>query len=404
MGNWGDPASWSTTIAELQYALPVYYRKKILELINTPSGLWDKLDMEAFPQRSGTTATFSKYGKMDYTVSATLTEGTNPAPTDLVTGNVTAAIVEKGGVVAVPDLARLSIVDGTKKVSEVVAAWAKEAMEYYVATTLTPYLKQVRDDGDVTYQKNSASTSAGVAGGTTIVDTALTEADDFWNGALVTITDPTVGIYGESQYVTDFVASTDTLTVDAFSQQVASGVSYHISIPTGLVAGDEMSLAGVRRCQKELRAGGGYGPRFELPGGGYNMILDTDQEDSIGNDSNFTNLYIYKEKETGIRTWPESGRIAMCRPEVTGIPYRTAVTGAGTYSATGVVRVAAIFGQQAMKKMPLGINDIQIIAKGESSGGVANPLNRYSTTGWKARIAAAKMDMNVGIGYHTYEV
>jgi hypothetical protein len=287
-------------------------------------------------------------------------------------------------------------------VSEVVAAWAKEAMEYYVATTLTPYLKQVRDDGDVTYQKNSVSTSSGST--TTIVDTALTEADDFWNGALVTITDPTVGIYGESQYVTDFVASSDTLTVDAFSQTVASGVKYHISIPTGLVAGDEMSLAGVRKCQKELRAGGGYGPRFELMGGGYNMILDTDQEDSIGNDSNFTNLYIYKEKETGIRTWPESGRIAMCRPEVTGIPYRTAVTGAGTYSATGVVRVAAIFGQQCMKKMPLGINDIEIIAKGESSGGVANPLNRYSTSGWKARIAAAKMDMNVGIGYHTYEV
>jgi hypothetical protein len=399
---WGDPASWSTTIAELQYALPVYYRKKILELINTPAGLWDKLEIEAFPQRSGTTATFSKYGKVDYTDSVTLTQGANPDPIDLVTGNVTAAIVEKGGVVAIPDLARLSIVDGTKKVSEVVAAWAKEAMEYYVATTLTPYLKQVRDDGDVTYQKNSVSTSSGST--TTIVDTALTEADDFWNGALVTITDPTVGIYGESQYVTDFVASSDTLTVDAFSQTVASGVKYHISIPTGLVAGDEMSLAGVRKCQKELRAGGGYGPRFELMGGGYNMILDTDQEDSIGNDSNFTNLYIYKEKETGIRTWPESGRIAMCRPEVTGIPYRTAVTGAGTYSATGVVRVAAIFGQQCMKKMPLGINDIEIIAKGESSGGVANPLNRYSTSGWKARIAAAKMDMNVGIGYHTYEV
>jgi hypothetical protein len=400
---WGDPASWSTTTSELQYALPVYYRKKILELINTPSGLWDKLDIEAFPQRSGTTATFSKYGKMDYTASVTLTQGANPDPTDLVTGNVTAAIVEKGGVVAIPDLARLSIVDGTKKVSEVVAAWAKEAMEYYVATTLTPYLKQVRDDADATYQKNSASTSAGAAGGTTIVDTALTEADDFWNGALVTITDPKVGIYGESQYVTDFVAATDTLTVDAFSQQVASGVSYHICIPTALAAGDEMSLAGIRKCQKELRAGGGYGPRFELAGGGYNMILDTDQEDSIGNDSNFTNLYIYKEKETGIRTWPESGRIAMCRPEVTGIPYRTAVTGAGTYSATGVIRVAAIFGKQAMKKMPLGINDIDIIAKGESSGGVANPLNRYSTAGWKARIAAAKMDMNVGVGYHTYE-
>ncbi len=399
---WGDPASWSTTIAELQYALPVYYRKKILELINTPAGLWDKLDIEAFPQRSGTTATFSKYGKIDYTDAVALTQGANPDPVDLVTGNVTAAIVEKGGVVAIPDLARLSIVDGTMKVAEVVAAWAKEAMEYYVATTLTPFLKQVRDDGDVTYQKNSVSTSAGST--TTIVDTALTEADDFWNGALVTITDPTVGTYGESQYVTDFVASSDTLTVDAFSQTIGDETKYHISIPTGLVAGDEMSLAGVRKCQKELRAGGGYGPRFELAGGGYNMILDTDQEDSIGNDSNFTNLYIYKEKETGIRTWPESGRIAMCRPEVTGIPYRTAVTGAGTYSATGVVRVAAIFGKQAMKKMPLGINDIEIIAKGESSGGVANPLNRYSTSGWKARIAAAKMDMNVGIGYHTYEV
>ena len=52
---------------------------------------------------------------------------------------------------------------------------------------------------------------SGNAGGTTIVDAALTQANDYWLGAVAAITSGTPN--GESRTITDFVATTDTLTL-----------------------------------------------------------------------------------------------------------------------------------------------------------------------------------------------
>ncbi len=52
---------------------------------------------------------------------------------------------------------------------------------------------------------------SGNAAGTTIVDAALTQANDYWLGAVVAVTSGTPN--GESRTATDFVATTDTLTL-----------------------------------------------------------------------------------------------------------------------------------------------------------------------------------------------
>ena len=69
--------------------------------------------------------------------------------------------------------------------------------------------------------------SDGNDGGTTIVDTALTQRDDFWNEAMVVITS---GAYaGQRRIVSDFVASTDTLTVrNAFGGKILSAVTFSL--------------------------------------------------------------------------------------------------------------------------------------------------------------------------------
>lgn len=72
---------------------------------------------------------------------------------------------------------------------------------------------------------SGTTTSSGSS--TTLVDTARTEANDYWNGKSVTILSGACA--GETRTVLDFDSATDTVTVSsAFSATIASGVSYKI--------------------------------------------------------------------------------------------------------------------------------------------------------------------------------
>ena len=71
------------------------------------------------------------------------------------------------------------------------------------------------------------TTAAGTT--TTVVNSGLTQPDDYWNGFKITITSgDNINLLG---VVTDFDAATDTLTVTAFPNVVASGVTYTLSGP-----------------------------------------------------------------------------------------------------------------------------------------------------------------------------
>ncbi len=75
----------------------------------------------------------------------------------------------------------------------------------------------------------SASTTTSPGTTTTLIDTALTEIDDYWNGFKITVNDGTnSGLVG---VVTDFDAASDTLTVTTFPSAIASGVSYDLDGP-----------------------------------------------------------------------------------------------------------------------------------------------------------------------------
>lgn len=76
--------------------------------------------------------------------------------------------------------------------------------------------------------KSSAYTATGngAADGTTIINTAHTEADDYWNGRTVLMLSGTC--VGESCLISDFVKNTHTITLDGvgFSAQIDSGDTY----------------------------------------------------------------------------------------------------------------------------------------------------------------------------------
>jgi len=83
----------------------------------------------------------------------------------------------------------------------------------------------------VVYKDTVEATGKADSGSTiTLVDSARTEADDYWNGWTLQITETTDGLapQGESKTVTDFVASTDTITTAAFSVAIEAGDIYRL--------------------------------------------------------------------------------------------------------------------------------------------------------------------------------
>lgn len=94
-------------------------------------------------------------------------------------------------------------------------------LEFYFAS------KYLGSDGDtLTEQTADAGGST-----TTLVDAALTEADDYWNGALCVFEDDTTtaALQGHVAHVKDFDAATDTLTFwSTLPAAVAAGDTYRL--------------------------------------------------------------------------------------------------------------------------------------------------------------------------------
>ena len=84
---------------------------------------------------------------------------------------------------------------------------------------------------------NGTSYTIDTGGTTTLVDAALTEADDYWNGAVIIFTSGAAA--GQIRVVTDFVASTDTITYSpASATTVATDTYEFVTGPNALGTAD----------------------------------------------------------------------------------------------------------------------------------------------------------------------
>jgi hypothetical protein len=145
-----------------------------------------------------------------------------------------------------------------------------------------------------------------------------------------------------------------------------------------------------------LEANGCFGDDFEIDGGGYNMIYSSKMRHDLSADSNVVNLFIYKEKEKGIREYGTGGSILSFHEVLTARPYRhTSGAAVTTYVATGDVESVTLIGKNAAAKLPLGKNDISIIAKPKEI--IGGPLEMFSTVGYKVTTAVTYKNGNAGI-------
>lgn len=395
---------YSVSGTQLANVLKEHWLAVAKERLSQPSGLFKALPVDPFAERSGTTVNISRYAELPDNDDPISNEYTRPYYRALKTGKVTASIVTLMDNVAVSEIAQLTSLDGAETVPNLIVSQGKRSVERYLAKNITAYMRLIRADLDANYQYTGAADSDGAADGTTLVDSDRgADADDYWNGALLTLIDEEFNVL-ESRYVTDFTTSTGTFTFGtAFSYQILDGTRYHVCHFTGITTGDILTISNLREAQILMHGTGHYGPEFEIGGGGYAFVLDAFNFGDMLADSNIINLFIQKEKESGMREYGWGGKLLSLDPVQTARPFRCAVGGAGTYARTGVCDIALLLGKTAASRMPLEKSDIQVIIKDKTEGGHANPGELYSTFTWKHKLAAAKHDCSGAVGIICYQ-
>jgi len=87
----------------------------------------------------------------------------------------------------------------------------------------------------------SATGTADSGTAVTLVDAALTQADNYWNGAILVITNGTLA--GQARRVVDFDAASNTLSFDTFTAAVATHT--YALLPDGVLAGSSLTADAV---------------------------------------------------------------------------------------------------------------------------------------------------------------
>ena len=223
-----------------------------------------------------------------------------------------------------------------KDFQKTIAQQMANSLDYQLMKVLSTEGLRHRIDKDATYQKAFTPNSATA---TTIVEADFTEADDFWNGGFVTVTAPDGPGYDETRKVSDFVASTDTLTTNAWDNTLTTASDARITVGTGIVAGDKLTSSGlltVAGLHRKLETD-------KFPGGVLHGFLDAAQEADLWTDATFTGNAQYDTRQRfanyRLVRWLDMELL------VSSNVYRESV--AGVESTTGVVYVANIFGANA---------------------------------------------------------
>jgi len=228
---------------------------------------------------------------------------------------------------------------------KVIAKQMARSMDYFAAKKVSTGGLRWRIDNDGTYQVQGAADAG--SSKVALVDDALDEADAFWEGGYATITSPESNGYDECSKVSAFTASSDTATVD-FTNALAAGSKYSLTVGTGLAATDKLTTDGLLRAVAlhELLET----ERFE--NGILRMFLHAAQHADIWTDTTFKNSAIYDD--SGRFEHYRIGRWWDVEFLISSELYREDIDGTENQS-TGVVHVSPIFGAHSYTIIRFGM-------------------------------------------------
>lgn len=264
--------------------------------------------------------------------------------------------------------------------------WYKEGLDYKLTKFVMKDCYLLRADKDSNYEKDSTATH--VATTTTIKDTTLTEANDYWKGAMLVV--KTGRSAGSSTIVTDFDAATDTLTVSpAVPTALAVGDKYHICTTTNLIATDILTSAVARRAVKTLK-------KNKVPklGGYYVGVVDPDLEaDYI---TGLVTVLQYTEKGIKIMYNNEIGIKNGIRWVTASKCYQVDAALCAENEDEGLIHIAMVLGKGAYGTVPVDSDNKPVITVQNPISGKDDPHNEQTSIAVKVMYTPVKLNgMNV---------
>jgi N4-gp56 family major capsid protein len=352
------------TTTATKYSLSVYYDKLWLERL-IPETRWFQLcEKRQLPKQSGKVMKFTSLRKL--AVGSALTEGTLPTPATLSTFNVTATLRQYGGYAAVSDFIEMTAISSI--VQQAVGVLAEQS-----ALTLDTYLRNVAFGG-------------GFPSATSRISAA---ARSRYIGSVSTISAMQGKVYGFTVNLVKTLSAgvTKRLSGMAATLNASAWANYKVTLR------DLRQAVNVLRSRDVKPFNDGFYVGLAHPAALAGIMDDTSTTSSFAEWNKYTNPEaMYKGevgKAEGIRFISSSN--AMDRGANTGSNISASFITIVGKGALGCVDF------DMARESAAGTDTSNIIIKKSSQYDTNNPLNQFSTIGWKFTIAGAVLNTSCGI-------
>lgn len=387
-----------TTTSTLTQGMKVFYDRTLLEFAE-PVMVTDKLADHSrdIPQKEGKSCNFTRYIPLAKITSST-SEGSNPDYVEMEAFNFEKTVAKYGNSIRLSETLQLtSYCEPLNAAVELHGVNMGESINYQYRMAMALGFYPMRADNSGTYAKSDSV--AGTSTTTGFYATGLTEADYFWDDALLIFTSGQN--IGSAHLVTEFLTSNNAVTFEPALKDAADALdTFRIVQTKGLAAGNVVTGDDIKRAVAILK-------NFKAPkldGRFYGGILSPFVEYDFMNDSEWKNANLYASPEA-IKNG-EVGRYGGVRFYEDTEPWLEIPTdgtthnddlGFGVYSATGVINHTPIFGKHAIAGTRIdGIKD-KLIVKISGDQDTSNATNAFSVVSWRAFFVAVVLNGTFGV-------
>lgn len=390
--------STATTTSTLTQALKYYYDRKLLELAE-PVMVADKLADHSrdIPQKEGKVVNFTRYVPLAKITAAT-SEDANPDYVELQAFEFEKTVAKYANSIRLTEEIQLfSYCEPLDNAVQLLGVNMGESINYQYRKAMALGLYPMRVDNSATYGFTGTVGAAPTT--TTVVAAELVQADDFWNDGVIIFTSGQNA--GYAGLVSDFVASTDTVTfAPALKDAPAVGDSFRIVATTGLAATNIVTGSAVERAVAILKHN--KAPKYD--GKFYAGIMSPFVKYDFMQDSAWVNAIHYASPQDilngelgkwgGVRFWEdtEGWTETICTGAAT-----SGARGFGYYSATGTINHTPIFGKHCFAGTRIsGVKD-KLIVKVPGPQDTSNYINAWSMASWRAYFVAVVLNGKFGV-------
>lgn len=386
-----------TTSATNSEAVKILYSKEFLTPFEENLRLYELGQKAPVPLNAGEgkIVEHTRWLQLDRPTAAlgeALTSTANPAPRTFYTQTVQTTLGVWGDYIDIMDYYKFINIDPSLRVgAKILGNQASETLEEQTAVAwgLQGGIP-MRADGDAAYEKHFVPVTTGSL--TVPTCSSLTEATNFWQYARYVPDNPMAGGFAEGRTVASSTSG-GALTLSAtHSKLTTTSTTVSLAVPTGLT--DVISGAAIKRGVRMLR-------HLRAPywkSGAYMCVIDPWQEYDLTNDTDFKNIQWNQMGGSGIEKYVIK-RIWGVDIVVGSIPYRFEIATPTTYSKSGAIHSAGIFGADCFGVVEAKGQGMKMIFKDAAS--LADPLDRHSTMGWKVFWAVALLNSCASVNLMT---